>query len=75
MTKQHPISEYNHGEYELLIKMDKTFEKEYLNTPHDFYFTIENPSDDYISFSFKARNFVNFTEEMSTTEDQILINV
>ena len=27
MTKQHPISEYNHGEYELLIKMNKKKKK------------------------------------------------
>ena len=70
MTKQHPISEYNHGEYELLIKMDKLFEKDFLNTPHHFYFTIENPSNENVIFSFKVRNFVNITEEMNTTIEE-----
>ena len=65
MTHQHNISQFNHGEYELLIKMDKTFQ--YIDTPHHFYFTIENPSNDSITFSFKVRNFVNTTEDMNTT--------
>ena len=67
MTKTHTKSKYNNGEYELLIKMDKLFEEKYLNTPHHFYFTVENPSDDTITFSFKARNFVQITEEMNAT--------
>ena len=66
LTQTHDISNYNHGEYELLIKMDKLLEEKYMNTPHHFYFTIENPSDDTVTFSFKVRNFVQFTEEMST---------
>ena len=70
MTQQHNITKYNNGEYELLIKMDKTFEEKYLDTPYHFYFTIENPSDDSITFSFKARNFVNTTEEMNTTIEE-----
>ena len=65
MTHQHNLSQFNHGEYELLIKMDKTFQ--YIDTPHHFYFTIENPSNDSITFSFKVRNFVNTTEDMNTT--------
>ena len=68
MTKQHNETNYNHGEYELLIKMDKYFENNFLNTPHHFIFTIENPSNDDITFAFKARNFINTSEEMSTTE-------
>ena len=67
MTKQHNETKYNHGEYELLIKMDKYFEEEYLKTPHHFIFTIENPSNDTVTFSFKTRNFVNTTEEMNYT--------
>ena len=67
MTKTHNISNYNHGEHELLIKMDTTLEKDFLGTPHHFYFTIENPSNDTITFSFKSRNFVNTTEYMNTT--------
>ena len=67
MTRQHPISNYNNGEYELLIKMDTTFEENDLTTPHHFYFTVENPSDDNVTFSFKTRNFVNITETMNTT--------
>ena len=38
--------------------MDKLFEDKFMDTPHHFYFTIENPSNEYISFAFKARNFV-----------------
>ena len=68
MTKQHNETKYNHGEYELLIKMDKYFENDFLKTPHHFIFTIENPSNDDITFAFKARNFINTSEEMSTTE-------
>ena len=67
MTKNHSLSKYNNGEYELLIKMDKTFEKDYLEKPHHFYFTVENPSDDNITFAFKVRNFVNTTEHMNIT--------
>ena len=67
MTNNHTLTPYNHGEYELLIKMDKLFEEDFLNTPHHFIFTIENPSNDTITFSFKSRNFVNFTEEMNDT--------
>ena len=70
MTKTHNITNYNHGEYELLIKMDKLFQKDYLNTPHHFYFTIENPSNETVTFAFKARNFVNTTEEMNTTIEE-----
>ena len=62
----HP-PEYEYGEYELLLKMDKTFEDNYIETPHHFYFTIENPSDDNVTFSFKVRNFVNITENMNAT--------
>ena len=68
MTKQHNETNYNHGEYELLIKMDKYFENDFLKTPHLFIFTIENPSNDDITFAFKARNFINTSEEMNTTE-------
>ena len=75
MTKQHELSNYNHGEYELLIKMDKTLELKKLeeleadevSKPHHFYFTIENPSDENVTFAFKVRNFVNITETMNTT--------
>ena len=67
MTKTHNITNYNHGEHELLIKMDKLFEKDFLNKPYHFYFTIENPSNDTITFSFKTRNFVNTTEFMNDT--------
>ena len=67
MTKQHQETNYNHGEYELLIKMDKFFEEKFLDTPHHFIFTIENPSDENVTFAFKARNFINLTEEMNTT--------
>ena len=67
MTKTHPLSQYNNGEYELLIKMDRTLEKKYIEKPHHFYFTIENPSDDNVTFAFKVRNFKNITENMNTT--------
>ena len=67
MTKTHNITNYNHGEHELLIKMDKLFEKDFLNKPYHFYFTIENPSNDTITFSFKTRNFINTTEFMNDT--------
>ena len=70
MTQNHNITNYNHGEYELLIKMDKLFQNDYLNTPHHFYFTIENPSNETVTFAFKARNFVNTTEEMNTTIEE-----
>ena len=66
-TKQHTLSDYNHGEYELLIKMDSEFHYDYLGSPHHFYFTVENPSDDNVTFAFKVRNFVNITEYMNTT--------
>jgi hypothetical protein len=66
-TKQHTLSDYNHGEYELLIKMDNEFHNEFLDTPHHFYFTVENPSDDNVTFAFKVRNFVNTTENMNAT--------
>ena len=64
MTKPLEAS-YNHGEHEVLIKMDRVFEEKFLETPHHFIFTIENPSNDEVTFSFKARNFINFTEEMT----------
>ena len=67
MTQNHTLSNYNNGEYELLIKMDSTFEEKYLDEPHHFYFTVENPSEDNITFAFKVRNFVNTTEYMNTT--------
>jgi hypothetical protein len=67
MTKNHTLSKYNNGEYELLVKMDRTFEEAYLNKSHHFYFTIENPSDDNVTFAFKVRNFVNTTENMNIT--------
>ena len=67
MTRRHPLSKYNNGEYELLIKMDKLFNEKYIEKPHHFYFTIENPSDDNVTFSFKVRNFVNTTEYMNIT--------
>ena len=67
MTKNHSLSKYNNGEYELLIKMDKTLDLNYIGKPHHFYFTIENPSDDNITFAFKVRNFKNITENMNTT--------
>ena len=66
-TKQHTLSDYNHGEYELLIKMDEEFHYDYLATPHHFYFTVENPSEDNVTFALKVRNFVNITEYMNTT--------
>ena len=66
-TKQHTLSDYNHGEYELLIKMDNEFHNKFLDTPHHFYFTVENPSDDNVTFAFKVRNFVNITENMNAT--------
>ena len=53
MTQQHNITKYNNGEYELLIKMDKTFEEKYIDTPYHFYFTIENPSDENLTI-FRA---------------------
>ena len=34
MAKQHKITKYNHGEYELLIKMDNYLEKDFLKTPN-----------------------------------------
>ena len=67
MTAAHNQTNYNHGEYELLIKMDKLFEEEYLDKPVHFIFTVENPSNETITFAFKSRNFVNFTEEMNYT--------
>ena len=67
MTKQHPLSKYNNGEYELLVKMDKLFEKNFIGKPYHFYFSIENPSEDNVTFAFKVRNFVNTTEYMNTT--------
>ena len=66
MTKQHTITKYNHGEYELLIKMDKYFEEKFLDSPHHFIFTIENPSNEKVTFSFKSRNFIYTIEEIST---------
>ena len=66
MTKPHDISKYNNGELELLIKMDKILEDKYINTPHHFYFTIENPFDDTVTFSFKVRNFIPIIEKMSS---------
>ena len=74
MTKPHDISEYNNGELELLIKMDKIFEDKYINTPHHFYFTIENPFDDTVTFSFKVRNFIPIIEEMSSILEEWLPN-
>ena len=68
MTKQHNETKYNHGEYELLIKMDKYFEKEFLNTPYHFIFTIENPSNKIATFAFKARNFINTKEKIIIPE-------
>ena len=47
--------------------MDKTFDTNYIDTSHHFYFTIENPSDDNVTFAFKVRNFINTTEYMNTT--------
>ena len=74
-TKQHPpLSNYNHGEYELLIKMDSVFEEDKLKTPHHFYFTIENPSNENITFALKVRNFVNTTEEMYANVSDWIIN-
>ena len=67
MTNNHTQTIYNHGEYELLIKMDRLFEEEFLDKPYHFIFTIENPSNDTITFSFKARNFINTTEEKNFT--------
>ena len=66
MAKQHTITKYNHGEYELLIKMDKYFEEKFLDSPHHFIFTIENPSNEKVTFSFKSRNFIYTIEEIST---------
>jgi len=70
MTNNHNITNYNHGEYELLVKMDNLFEKDFLSTPHHFIFTVENPSNETVTFSFKTRNFVNITEEMNTTLEE-----
>ena len=65
MTNTHNITNYNHGEYELLIKMDNLFEEEYLNTPHHFIFTIENPSNETVTFSFKTRNFIYYSQTIN----------
>ena len=62
MTETHQQSLYNHGEYELLIKMDSLFEDKYIKTPYHFYFTVENPYDYDASFCFKVRNFINTIE-------------
>ena len=67
MTNTHNITNYNHGEYELLVKMDNLFEEKYLDEPHHFVFTIENPSNETVTFAFKSRNFVNTTEYMNDT--------
>ena len=58
MTNNHSLTNYNHGEYELLIKMDNVFEEDFLNTPHHFIFTVENPSNETVTFSFKSRNLI-----------------
>ena len=77
-TKQHTLSDYNHGEYELLLKMDSYFgdddDKKYYETPHHFYFTIENPSNENITFALKVRNFINTTEEMYANVSDWIIN-
>jgi hypothetical protein len=73
-TKQHTLSNYNHGEYELLLKMDSAFEEENLKTPHHFYFTIENPSNENVTFALKVRNFVNTTEEMYANVSDWIVN-
>ena len=70
MTKPHEISQYNNGELELLIKMDKIFEDKYITTPHHFYFSIENPFDYEVAFSFKVRNFIQTIEEMSSIKEE-----
>ena len=67
MTNTHNITNFNHGEYELLVKLDNLFEDEYLTTPHHFIFTIENPSNETVTFSFKTRNFIYYLEELNTT--------
>ena len=67
LSNDHNITNYNHGEYELLVKMDNLFEEKYLDEPHHFVFTIENPSNETVTFAFKSRNFVNTTEYMNDT--------
>ena len=64
MTKYHTPS----NAYELLLKMDKLFEDDFMNTPYHFYFTIENPSNNEITFSFKSRNFPNHITSGSSPE-------
>ena len=75
MTNNHTLTKYNHGEYELLIKMDNVFEENYLNTFHDFIFTIENPSNKAVTFSFKTRNFIKITEEINYTKEEWGLNM
>ena len=67
LTKNNSISNNTDNKYELLIKMDKLFEDEFIKTPHHFYFTIENPFNYNVTFSFKTRNFIYYHEEMKST--------
>ena len=73
-TDKMPPSNFSYGDYELLLRMDKTFEDNYLKSPHHFYFTIENPSNENVTFAFKVRNFVNTTEEMYANVSDWIIN-
>ena len=73
-TNKMPPSNFSYGDYELLLRMDKTFEDDYLKSPHHFYFTIENPSNENVTFAFKVRNFVNTTEEMYANVSDWIIN-
>ena len=68
VTKLHNISnisDYNNDVYELFIKMDNTFQEDFLNKPHYFYFTIENPSNETVIFSFKTRNYKSYIKAYS----------
>ena len=68
VTKLHNISnisDYNNDVYELFIKMDNTFQEDFLNKPHYFYFTIENPSNETVIFSFKIRNYKSYIKAYS----------
>jgi hypothetical protein len=73
-TEKIPPSNFSYGDYELLLRMDKTFEDDYLKSPHHFYFTVENPSNENVTFAFKVRNFVNTTEEMYANVSDWIIN-
>ena len=72
--KQMCMTNNYHGNFELLIKMDKIFEDDYLNTPYDFYFTIENPFNYDATFVFKVRNFIYTSTSSSIPEEFYITN-